>query len=69
MLVGFTETGDVVVNDPASHLIQSNDEVRVTYDRAEFEAAWIGTTGGITYVIHPDDKPLPPALPGAPANW
>ena len=68
-IVGFEADGDVVVNDPASHLIQSNDEVRVTYDRAEFEAAWIGTTGGITYVIHPEAKPLPPALAGAPANW
>ncbi|MEJ7707135.1 MAG: C39 family peptidase [Nocardioidaceae bacterium] len=55
VLVGFTETGDVVVNDPASHLIASNDEVRVTYYRAEFERAWLPTSGGTAYVIHPPE--------------
>lgn len=54
VLVGFTDTGDVVVNDPASHLIASNDEVRVTYDRAEFERAWLPTSG-TAYVIHPPE--------------
>lgn len=53
VIVGFTATGDVVVNDPASHLQPSNDAVRTTYDRTEFENAWIPTTGGIAYVIHP----------------
>ena len=66
-IVGFTADGDVVVNDPASHLIPSNDEVRVTYDRQQFTEAWIGHTGGIAYVIHPESAPLPPA--GAEANW
>lgn len=66
-VVGFEADGDVVVNDPASHLIPSNGEVRVVYDRAEFEQAWVGSTGGITYVIHPESVPLPPAP--ADANW
>jgi hypothetical protein len=66
-IVGFEEDGDVVVNDPASHLIPSNDEVRVTYDREQFENAWIGHTGGISYVIHPEDTRLPAAP--AQANW
>jgi len=66
-IVGFTEDGDVVVNDPASHLVPSNDEVRVTYDREQFENAWIGHTGGISYVIHPETAPLPPT--GAQPNW
>ena len=66
-IVGFTESGDVVVNDPASHLVPSNDEVRVTYDRQQFTDAWIGHTGGIAYVIHDESVPLPvsPAEP----NW
>ncbi len=66
-IVGFEADGDVVVNDPASHLIPSNDQVRVVYDRAQFEQAWIGTTGGITYVIHPEAKPLPTR--SGQANW
>ncbi len=66
-IVGFTRDGDVVVNDPASHLLPSDDQVRVTYDRQQFTDAWIGHTGGIAYVIHPESVPLPPA--GAEANW
>ena len=45
-IVGFTADGDVVVNDPASHLVQSDDQVRTTYDRQQFSNAWIGHTGG-----------------------
>jgi len=66
-IVGFEADGDVVVNDPASHLIPDNDQVRVVYDREQFANAWIGQTGGITYVIHPEATPLP-AAPGQ-ANW
>jgi hypothetical protein len=65
-IAGLEADGDVIVNDPASHLIPDNDEVRVVYDRAEFEEAWIGTTGGLSYVIHPEDAPLPA---GAHTNW
>jgi len=67
VIVGFAENGDVVVNDPASHLIQDNNQVRTTYDRTEFENVWVPHSGGITYVIHPADVPLPPA-PAQP-NW
>jgi hypothetical protein len=66
-IVGFTEDGDVVVNDPASHLLPSDDEVRVTYDREQLENAWIGHTGGISYIIPPESVPLP-STP-AEANW
>ncbi|MBA3311405.1 MAG: peptidase C39 family protein, partial [Nocardioidaceae bacterium] len=45
VIVGFTEEGDVVANDPASHLIRSNDEVRVVYDREEFENVWVPHSG------------------------
>src|SRR6266545_242446 len=37
VIVGFTVTGDVVVNDPASHLIPSNDQVRTVYNREQSE--------------------------------
>jgi hypothetical protein len=53
---GFTATGDVVTNDPAAPTERS---VRRTYDRAAFERAWLGGSGGIVYVIHDDDHPLP----------
>jgi hypothetical protein len=66
-IVGFTAAGDVVVNDPASHLVPSDGQVRVTYDRQQFTDAWIGHTGGIAYLIHPESTPLP--IPGAEANW
>ncbi len=69
VIVGFTPDGDVVVNDPASHLIQSNDEVRVVYDRAEFESVWVPHSGGIVYVIHPASHPLPASLTPAERNW
>ncbi|MFC6695076.1 peptidase C39 family protein [Nocardioides daphniae] len=47
VLVGFTAKGDVVVNDPAA---SSNAGVRRTYDRAQFEKAWLTKSGGLTYV-------------------
>ncbi len=49
-VVGFTSTGNVVVNDPAA---SSNSTVRRTYRRGEFERAWLGGSGGITYVVRP----------------
>jgi hypothetical protein len=49
-VVGFTSAGNVVVNDPAG---SSNSTVRRTYKRGEFERAWLGGSGGITYVVRP----------------
>ena len=70
-IVGFTRDGDVVVNDPASHLVKSDDQVRTTYDRQQFSNAWIGHTGGIVYVIHPESVRLPKrdALQRGESNW
>ncbi|WP_232678220.1 C39 family peptidase [Nocardioides sp. R-C-SC26] len=48
VIVGLTATGDVVVNDPAS---TSRAGVRRTYDRAEFERAWLEGSGGTVYVL------------------
>ncbi|GAA1594160.1 peptidase C39 family protein [Kribbella sancticallisti] len=67
VIVGFDAVGNVVVNDPASHLIASNDQVRTTYDRQAFENAWVPHSGGLVYVIHPTGTPLPPT--GTQANW
>ena len=69
VIVGFTKEGDVIVNDPASHLIPSDDQVRTTYDRQQFSNAWIGHTGGIVYVIRPDSKPLPASVTPTERNW
>jgi hypothetical protein len=68
-IVGFTSDGDVISNDPASHSLPSNDEVRAVYDRAEFERVWLGSTGGVVYVVHPDDVPAPPVPDPAEPNW
>ena len=48
VVVGFTRSGDVVVNDPAA---KNNAGVRRTYDRAQFERAWLTKSGGLTYVL------------------
>ena len=64
VIVGFTATGDPVVNDPAARTAAG---VRHVYDRAEFENAWLPTSGGVVYVIHDAAHPLPAAP--AQANW
>ena len=62
VIVGFTPTGDPVVNDPAA---ASNDAVRRSYDRAQFERVWLAGSGGAVYVITPPGTALPPS----PGNW
>lgn len=56
VITGFRKNGRVIVNDPAA---SSNSSVRRSYDRAQFEKAWLGGSGGVSYIIHPADKPLP----------
>lgn len=58
VIVGFTSTGDVVVNDPASHLRADDNQVRFTYRRAQFENVWI-PKGGIAYVYAPWGRTMP----------
>jgi hypothetical protein len=53
---GFTADGDVIVNDPAA---PNRRSVRRTYDRGQFENAWIPATGGVVYVVRPPGTPLP----------
>jgi hypothetical protein len=59
IVVGFTEDGDPVLNDPAAI---DNAAVRKVFGRAEFEAAWRRASGGVAYVIRPGDVPLPSSL-------
>ena len=65
VVVGFTSTGNVVVNDPAS---TTRAGVRRTYSRAQFENAWLQRypyrggmrgSGGLGYVIRDSAHPLP----------
>lgn len=54
VISGFTKAGKVIVHDPAA---PSNSSVQRTYDRAQFERAWLGGSGGITYVVRPTAVP------------
>jgi hypothetical protein len=60
---GFTAGGRVIVNDPAA---DSAGSVRRVYSRHQFERAWVGSSGGVVYVIHPRSQALPPPGPGRP---
>jgi hypothetical protein len=62
VIVGFTASGDVVVNDPAA---ADAAGVQRTYSRSQLEAAWLGGSGGTAYVIHDAAHPLP----ASPGNW
>ncbi|GAA0648539.1 peptidase C39 family protein [Kutzneria viridogrisea] len=65
VVVGFTETGDVIVNDPAS---QDDNAVRNVYKRAQFENVWLrtkrhladgsvgGGSGGVAYIYTPHGR-------------
>ncbi|WP_214415437.1 C39 family peptidase [Sphaerisporangium fuscum] len=68
VVIGFTPTGDVIANDPAS---PGDEAVRRVYPRANFENVWLRSTGsgGVAYIIHPAGHRLPPTTPGLPANW
>ncbi len=48
--VGFTESGDVVVNDPAA---RQNESPRRVYRRRELFKTWQERGEGIAYLIHP----------------
>jgi Peptidase_C39 like family len=59
---GFTGAGDVVANDPGAPSARS---VRRTFDRGQFERAWLEGSGGLVYVIRRDDQSLPTGSRGA----
>jgi hypothetical protein len=54
--VGFTESGDIVVNDPGTKL----SNVRRTFPRELFREAW-ADSGNTVYIIHPENAAIPPA--------
>lgn len=56
VLVGFDSTGRPVVNDPAAATAAG---VRRSYDRAQFERAWLMGSGGMAYVVRDAAHPLP----------
>jgi len=63
---GFAPNGDVITNDPA---VPADAEARKVYPRLDFETVWLLGSTGTVYVIHPTGVPLPPNVPGLPANW
>ncbi len=64
VIVGFTANGNVVVNDPAA---PNNASVRRTYDRGQFERAWLRKSSGAVYVVRNSAHPLPARA--ANRNW
>ncbi|MFL6156208.1 MAG: peptidase C39 family protein [Marmoricola sp.] len=56
VLRGFSASGNPVVNDPAA---RTAGTVRRTYNRAQFERAWLGGSAGMAYVLQPASRPLP----------
>jgi hypothetical protein len=68
VIVGFTPTGDVIANDPAS---PDDNAVRHVYPRANFENVWLRSSGsgGVVYVLRPPGHRLPPNTPGFTPNW
>jgi Peptidase_C39 like family len=54
---GFTEAGNVIVNDPAA---SSNSGVKRVYKRNEFHRAWFESgSGGVAYLVRPEGWPIP----------
>lgn len=63
VIVGFTRSGDVIVNDPAS---SPRSQVRRVYDRGQFSRAWLnsdrwrgGRSDGVVYLVHPHNQSIP----------
>ena len=61
VLAGLTSAGNPIVMDPAA---SRDSTVRRSYDRAEFERAWLGGSGGMAYVLRDAAHPLPPRPTG-----
>ena len=55
-IVGFTADGNVVSNDPAA---PTDADVQRVYDRAQFERAWMESTGGLVYLLYAPGTTLP----------
>ncbi|MEZ0112898.1 hypothetical protein ABH920_006922 [Catenulispora sp. EB89] len=78
LVIGFTDTGDVIVNDPAA---QTDAGVYTVYPRRTFENVWLRTnftkadgkpgysSGGVAYLIKPHDKGLPDVVDPRNPSW
>ena len=66
VIVGFSETGDVVVNDAAGDP-ERGEPVRRVYPREQFESLWLARSGGAVYLIYPAGHELP--TEGALGAW
>ncbi|MEZ0109159.1 hypothetical protein ABH920_003169 [Catenulispora sp. EB89] len=77
-VIGFTDTGDVIVNDPAA---QTDAGVYTVYPRRTFENVWLRTnftkadgtpgysSGGVAYLIKPHDRGLPEVVDRRNPSW
>jgi hypothetical protein len=54
--VGFAGNGDIIVNDPGTHL----SNVRRTFSRELFREAW-ADSGNTVYIVYPENAAIPPA--------
>lgn len=54
VVTGFDANGDVYVNDPAA---SSDGGVPRTYDRRQIEAAWLGGSEGVVYLLWEGERP------------
>ena len=59
VIVGFTASGDVVVNDPAADP-RLGLSVRRVYPRGTMERLWLTHSGGTVYLIYPETVSPPP---------
>lgn len=50
LLVGFDGQGGALMHEPAS---PDDESVPRRYDAAELEARWLGSSGGLAYIIYP----------------
>jgi len=55
--IGFTENGDVVINDPAAHL-EKGDSVRQIYKRADVIHSWTKSHNAV-YLVYPENAKIP----------
>lgn len=53
---GFDTAGNVLTNDPAA---ATDDAVGITYNRLEFEHAWLDNSNGTVYLIYPQGWSTP----------
>jgi hypothetical protein len=67
VIVGFTATGDVVVNDPAADP-RLGISVRRVYPRGQLEQLWLTHSGGTVYLIYPETV-APPSAEVAFGAW